>query len=88
VDYNYNEEKRIVLKGGLGYRSGSGIGDAIQVMLGTDIKDIRLMVGYDINISGLSVASGTQGGFELAAQYLGKVYKRPKPDPIIFCPRF
>lgn len=87
-DYLYSKEREIVLKGGLGYRSGAGIGDAIQVMLGADIKGINVMLGYDVNISPLSAASGTVGGFELAAQYIGKVYKRPKPDPIIFCPRF
>lgn len=88
IDYLYNEQKQIVLKGGLGYRSGAGIGDAIQVMLGADIKEIRVMLGYDINMSPLAGASGSQGGFELAAQYIGRIYKRPNPDPIIFCPRF
>ena len=88
IDYLYNEQKQIVLKGGLGYRSGAGIGDAVQVMLGADIKEIRVMLGYDINISPLAGASSSQGGFELAAQYIGRIYKRPNPDPIIFCPRF
>ncbi len=87
-DYLYNEAKQIILKGGIGYRSGSGIGDAVQIMLGADIKEIRVMLGYDVNISRLSSASGGSGGFELAAQYIGKIFKRPKPDPIIFCPRF
>ncbi|HZV71169.1 MAG TPA: PorP/SprF family type IX secretion system membrane protein [Saprospiraceae bacterium] len=87
-DYLYSKEKEIILKGGLGYRSGAGIGDAIQVMLGGELKGINVMLGYDVNISPLSGASGTVGGFELAAQYIGKVYKRPKPDPVIFCPRF
>lgn len=88
LDYMYNEAKRVVLKGGLGYRSGAGIGDAIQVMLGADIKDFRMMFGYDINVSRLAGASGGSGGFELSAQYMGRIYKRPNPDPIIFCPRF
>ena len=87
-DYLFNEAKNIVLKGGLGYRSGAGFGDAIQVMFGTDIKEFRIMFGYDVNVSRLSGASGASGGFELSAQYIGKIYKRPKPDPIIFCPRF
>jgi len=47
-----------------------------------------VMLGYDVNISSLSSASGSFGAFELAAQYIGKIYKRPNPDPIIFCPRF
>lgn len=88
VDYLYDPAKNTVLIGGLGYRSGANIGDAVQIMLGAYIKDIRAMLAYDLNISSLSGASGTQGGFELAAQYIGKVYKRPKPDPVIFCPRF
>jgi type IX secretion system PorP/SprF family membrane protein len=88
LDYLYSKEKGIVLKGGIGYRSGAGIGDAIQIMLGADIKEIRVMLGYDLNMSPLSAASSGQGGFELAAQYVGRIYKRPNPDPIIFCPRF
>lgn len=88
VDYLFSEEKRITMKGGLGYRSGANIGDAVQLMLGADVKDIRVMIAYDFTISSLSRAGGTQGAFELAAQYLGRIYKRPKPDPIIFCPRF
>jgi len=88
IDYLLNKEKNTIGIGGIGYRSGQGIGDAIQLMIGAYIKDIKVMVGYDINISSLSVASGTVGGFEIAAQYIGKVYKRPKPDPVIFCPRF
>ena len=87
-DYLVNQEKQLVMKGGIGYRSGAGIGDAIQLMLGADIKEIRVMLGYDINVSPLSSASTGMGGFELAAQYVGRIYKRPKPDPIIFCPRF
>lgn len=61
VDYLYNEAKNTVLLGGLGYRSGAGVGDAIQVMVGAYIKNIKVMLGYDVNVSSLSVASGNQG---------------------------
>lgn len=88
LDYLFNEAKAIILKGGLGYRSGAGFGDAMQVMFGADIKEFRVMFGYDINISSLSGASNGAGGFEVSAQYIGRIYKRPNPDPIIFCPRF
>jgi type IX secretion system PorP/SprF family membrane protein len=88
IEYLYNEAKNTILIGGLGYRSGANIGDAAQIMLGAYIKDIRVMLAYDLNISSLSAASSTQGGFELAAMYIGKIYKRPNPDPVIFCPRF
>lgn len=88
LDYLFNEAKRIVLKGGVGYRSGAGFGDAIQLMFGADIKDFRLMFAYDVNVSPLAGASSGSGGFEIAAQYVGRIYKRPNPDPVIFCPRF
>ena len=88
MEYLYNEAKNTILIGGLGYRSGANIGDAFQIMVGAYIKDIRVMLDYDLNLSSLSVASSNHGGFELAAMYIGKIYKRPKPDPVIFCPRF
>jgi type IX secretion system PorP/SprF family membrane protein len=87
-DYMYDPQKKTVLKGGLGWRSGQGAGDAVQVMLGADIKNVTVMLGYDFNVSSLTAASGSAGGFELSAMYIGRIYKRPHPDPIIFCPRF
>lgn len=87
-DYLYNTDKNIILSGGLGWRSGAGIGDAFQVMLGGMMKDVRVMLAYDLNVSPLSGASRGAGAFELGVQYIGKIYKRPKPDPVIFCPRF
>lgn len=88
MDYLFDPAKNLVLIGGLGYRSGAGLGDAMQLMAGAVVKDIRVMLGYDVNISGLAQASGSLGAIELAAQYVGRIYKRPKPDPVIFCPRF
>lgn len=83
-EYLFNPAKRIVLKGGLGYR----VGDAVQLILGTDIKDLKVTFGYDINVSKLTPASNTFGGFEIAATLIGIIYKKPNPDPVLFCPRF
>lgn len=83
-EYLFNPEKQIVLKGGLGYRAG----DALQVLLGTTIRELNVMASYDINISKLSAASNTIGGFELSATIVGIIYKKPNPDPVLFCPRF
>jgi type IX secretion system PorP/SprF family membrane protein len=88
VDYLFDPAKNLVLIGGLGYRTGAGIGDALQIMAGAVVKDVRVMLGYDVNISSLAEASGSVGALELSAQYIGRIYKRPKPDPVIFCPRF
>ena len=84
TEYLLNPEKRIVLRPGVGYR----FGDAVQLIVGMDFKDLKVTLGYDINVSKLTAASGGFGGFELSAVYIGKIYKKPDPDPILFCPRF
>jgi type IX secretion system PorP/SprF family membrane protein len=78
-----SEEKEIYGNFGLGYR----VGDAIQLLVGADIKNIKVQLAYDMNVSGLVGASRTVGGFELAVSYIGKVYKKPKIDPTKICPR-
>ena len=78
-----SEEKNIYANGGLGYR----VGDAIQVLVGADIRDIKVQLAYDVNVSGLTAASRGLGAFELAVSYIGKVYKKPKVDPTKVCPR-
>ena len=84
-EYRLNPEKQMVLRAGMGYR----FADAIQLIVGMDFKDnIKVTLGYDINVSKLSAASNGIGGFELSAVYIGKIYKKPDPDPILFCPRF
>jgi type IX secretion system PorP/SprF family membrane protein len=83
-EYLFNAEKQVVLKAGLGYR----FGDALQVILGTDIRDLKVTFGYDVNISRLAPASNTVGGIELSVQLVGIIYKKPDPDPVLFCPRF
>lgn len=84
AEYLFNPEKDVTLNGGLGYR----VGDALQVLLGTRIRELTVMAAYDINLSALSPASSTIGGFEISAQVVGIIYKKPDPDPVLFCPRF
>lgn len=81
--YTINEDKGFKLGGGLGTRA---FRQAI-LMIGGEYKDIKFGISYDADISDLSVASGSVGGFELAIGYLGKIFKTPKPKPVIFCPR-
>lgn len=81
--YLFDAEKQLRLNAGLGYR----IGDALQVLLGADIKDIRVGVGYDLPLNDFGGISD-RGGFELAASYIIKIYKTPEVPPAIFCPDF
>ncbi|MDZ4683404.1 MAG: PorP/SprF family type IX secretion system membrane protein [Saprospiraceae bacterium] len=69
---------------GLGYR----FGDAAQVLFGGDYKDLRVALSYDVNVSSLSAASNYQGGFELAAWYIIKIYRKPVIKERLLCPRF
>jgi len=81
ADYMLNREKQMIAIGGLGYR----LGDAIEVMGGVQIKDLRVMLSYDLTTSSLTQAGG--GAFELAVGYVGRIYRTPQVKPVIFCPR-
>jgi type IX secretion system PorP/SprF family membrane protein len=84
--YLLNAEKKTALILGTGIRYGGPL-DAASVLVGLQKDALKVMVAYDFNVSALTKASGGFGGFELSAVYIGKVYKRPNPDPVIFCPR-
>ena len=64
------------------------ISDAAEVLIGADYKDLRVALSYDVNVSSLSEVSDYQGGFEIAASYIIKIFKTPEVDPAILCPRF
>lgn len=81
LGYNLNE--KLSINGGLGFRTG----DAVQVLLGAEYKQYTMGVSYDINVSGLTAATGTVGAFELALSYVGNIKKKPKVKPVILCPR-
>ncbi len=82
--YLFDKERDITLNFGLGYR----LGDALQALVGAKYKDLRVGLAYDINTSDLNSASNYRGGFELAANYIVKIYKAPVTKTKILCPRF
>jgi type IX secretion system PorP/SprF family membrane protein len=84
--YAFNTEKDIDLNFGLGYRLTGG--DAIYPMFGARIKTLRVGLAYDVNISSLNQVSNYRGGFELAANYIVKIYKPAKIKTKVLCPRF
>lgn len=84
MGYRINPEKDIILRGGLGYR----LRDAAKILLGIDINSWKVGLAYDINVSDLTAATGGHGGFEIAANYIAKIYKKPTVPPAILCPRF
>jgi type IX secretion system PorP/SprF family membrane protein len=86
ASYLFNEEKDIDLNFGLGYRLSGG--DAVYPMLGARYKTLRLGLAYDVNVSDLSAQSNYRGGFEIAANYIVKIYKPAKIKTKVLCPRF
>ncbi|MCE7923223.1 MAG: type IX secretion system membrane protein PorP/SprF [Haliscomenobacteraceae bacterium CHB4] len=84
MGYLFNPEKDITLNFGLGYR----LRDAVQAIAGVKYKDLRVGFAYDINTSDLNAASNYRGGFELAANYIVKIYKPATIKQKVLCPRF
>jgi len=79
-----NREKDFAVMGGLGYR----VGDAAFALFGARLKDLRVGLAYDFNISGATASTSGIGGYELGVSYIAKIYKKPVVKPVIFCPRF
>lgn len=82
--YLLDPDKQIRLNAGAGFR----LGDAGEVMVGIDYEAFSFALAYDVNISDATDYTGGVGGFEIAASYIARIYKRPEPNPQIFCPRF
>ncbi|MEO1438465.1 MAG: PorP/SprF family type IX secretion system membrane protein, partial [Bacteroidota bacterium] len=82
--YHLNTEKTTTLNFGAGYR----VDDAAIALLGLTIKGLDVGIAYDFNTSDLNNASNGNGGFEIAASYIAKIYKTPVVKPVLFCPRF
>ena len=81
ADYLLDPRKGTVVTGGLGYR----LNDAIEMIGGIQIKDLKIGISYDLTTSAFTEAGG--GAFELAVGYVGRIYKKPDVDPVIFCPQ-
>jgi type IX secretion system PorP/SprF family membrane protein len=82
--YLFDPAREITLNFGLGYR----MRDAIHPMVGAQYKNLRVGLAYDINVSDLNQVSNYRGGFELAANYIIKIYKPAIVKPKVLCPRF
>ena len=82
--YLFDEEKDIHLNFGVGYR----MRDALQAIVGMRYKALNVGLAYDINVSNLNTVSRYRGGFELAANYVIKIFKPAIIKPKVLCPRF
>lgn len=85
LDYLVNPKEQISVIGGLGIRPLPSF-DAAYLMAGLAIKDLTVRLSYDLTLSALRELGGGNG-FELSVGYIGKIYRDPKVDKVIFCPR-
>ena len=81
--YMLNKEKNIKLRFGLGYR----LGDAGEILVGLDYGALKVALGYDLTLSNLNNTNNGVGGFEIGANYIISVYKKPKVTPAVLCPQ-
>ena len=75
-----NDKKGIVVNAGIGYR----VLDALEIYTGLDYGDFRIGIAFDWNTTALMPTNA----LELGATYIARIYKKPKVDNILFCPRF
>jgi hypothetical protein len=73
ANYLFDEEKKVTLRAGLGFRNLR----AISPYLGVDFNGVNLGLAYDIDISNAGIGLQSVGGLELIASYTGKVVKKP-----------
>ncbi|MEM9546651.1 MAG: PorP/SprF family type IX secretion system membrane protein [Bacteroidota bacterium] len=83
INYKMKPGNQMILHGGLGTRSGR----AALLYLGATISGVRIGLGYDLDIGASTPATNNHKSVELGVTYIGKIYKKPKPKPIIYCPR-
>jgi type IX secretion system PorP/SprF family membrane protein len=82
--YKLKQDNPMIVKAGLGYRTGTS---SAQFLAGADFKGFVAGFSYDMPFTGYGRASGIQNAIEFGLTYVGIVYKKPKPKPIVVCPR-
>lgn len=85
----HNENKAFYLSPSVRFNPSSLSFDAIILATKFDVKNVKVGISYDINISGLVPASYGQGGLEMAVIYIVK-YDKVKKYKIKYnmCPVF
>lgn len=76
--------KDIDLVFGLGYR----VSDALQLISGINYEQWSLIFSFDMTVSAASNYNNNNGAYELGIQRIINVYKEPKVDSVILCPKF
>ena len=78
-----NAAKNIVLRGGIGYQDA----DVAQLIVGLDYDKVRFGLTYQTQKI-LSTTSQLPDFLNLSISYIGLVYRKPHPKPIVLCPKY
>ncbi len=70
------------LLGGLGVNVPNGM----QFLFGAEVKNLKFVFSFDLNLSDKVIVSGSGGALELGASYIFKIKREPNPDPVLLCP--
>jgi type IX secretion system PorP/SprF family membrane protein len=84
LGFLFGSEREAKLGIGGGYRSG----DAAEALIGLTYKGFRVGFAYDFTLSGLRTATSSKGSFELGGSYIARIFKKPKAEQKVLCPRF
>ena len=84
--YRVIPDKDIILNAGLGVRVADR--KSLMLLVGADIKDLTIGLGYDHHFGSAAgaIANGP-GAVELSISKVFKIHKKPDPQPILLCPR-
>ncbi len=88
VNYQTNNDNLGIFGGGFARMNSGGAFDAAILNLGVEVYNTRIGLSYDINVSGLSGASQSQGALEASVVY---IFKRTRDQSInypMYCPKF
>ena len=88
INYQTNNDNLAIFGGGFARMNSGGAFDAAILNLGVDVYNTRIGLSYDINVSGLSGASQSQGALEVSVVYILKRTRDQSINYPMYCPKF
>jgi type IX secretion system PorP/SprF family membrane protein len=64
------------------------VGDALIPVVALEVKQFKVGLSYDVNVSSLNDATNLKGGFEISLGFTGCISGTLNVEPIQWCPRF
>jgi type IX secretion system PorP/SprF family membrane protein len=88
ANYQTNNENVGIFGGAFARMNSGGSFDAAILNLGVEVWSTRIGLSYDINVSGLSGASESQGAVEVSVVYIFKKTREQSIQYPMYCPKF